>query len=154
MTLLIIRELVLNVRSLHNQWFLSLSPTQQTAVRGSVCNIINIKHEELMPVTCPWRTVEVLQSILIGWDTEMRGMSALLIFKRIKCHRSYGFHGDTDLSSIRRIKLSVPAHVSPVPIISPRAVCSVHAVAYFEFLFAFFSYLEPLLAHALSFTAC
>lgn len=81
--------------------FLSLSPAQQTAVRGSVCSIINIKHEELMPVTCPWRTVEVLQSILIGWDTEMRGMSALLIFKRIKCNRSYGFHGDTDLSSIR-----------------------------------------------------
>lgn len=41
-----------------------------------------------------------------------------------------GFHGDTDLSSIRRIKLSVPAHVSPLPIISSHPVYSIHSMTH------------------------
>lgn len=34
------------------------------------------------------------------------------------------FHGDTSLSSIGWIRLSVPAHVPPLPIISSRPVCT------------------------------
>lgn len=70
------------------QWFSSLSSAQQTAVVGSMCSIIIIKDEELMAVTCPWRSAEVLQSILIGRDMETRRMSALLILIGVKCHRS------------------------------------------------------------------
>lgn len=40
-----------------------------------------IKDEEVNTVTCPLRSVEVLQSILIGPDTERRGMAALLILR-------------------------------------------------------------------------
>lgn len=98
---------------------IKLSSAQQTAVLGSMRGVIIIKDEGLTAVTCPWRRREVLQSILIGGrDMETRGMSALLIFKEVKCHRSQTFHQDSDLSSIRRIKLSVPAYVSPLPIIS------------------------------------
>lgn len=40
------------------------------------------------------------------------------------------FRGDTGLSSIRWIKLSVPAHVPPLPIISSRPVCSVESMTH------------------------
>lgn len=68
--------------------FSSHSSAQQTAAMGLMCSIIITKHEELTAVTCPWRSVEVLQSILIGQDMETRVMFARLIFKGVKCHRS------------------------------------------------------------------
>lgn len=40
-----------------------------------------LKMRRLTAVTCPWRSEDVLQSILIGRDMETGGMSALLIFK-------------------------------------------------------------------------
>lgn len=50
-----------------------------------------------------------------------------------------GFHRDTNLSSIRRIKLTAPAHVSPLPIIFSHPVCGVHSMTQFplSFLYGF-----------------
>lgn len=76
---------------------------QQTAVTRTTCSVINIKSEELMAASCPWRA-KLLQSISFGRGMETRGVSTLLIFKGVKCHRLHGFHRDTDLSSIRQIK--------------------------------------------------
>lgn len=53
----------------------------------SMRNIISVEDEELPAITCPWKSEAALQSILIGWDAETRGMSALGLFKGVKCHR-------------------------------------------------------------------
>lgn len=91
-------------------------------------NIISVEDEELPAITCPWTSEAALQSILIGRDAETRGMSALGLFKGGQVPSIVSFHGDTGLSSIRWIKLSVAASVPPLPIISSRPVCSAESV--------------------------